>query len=74
MKVLVIIMWVVFVGFMLTTIVKNILELRAITSNRQLIDKACEWLSEQGKEWWEGYGIPFTIENFRKAMKDESTF
>lgn len=33
-------------------------------------DKACEWLSKQGYDWWEGYGLPFTIEDFKKAMEE----
>lgn len=35
------------------------------------IDKGCEFLKQQGKDWWEGYGIPFSIEDYRKAMMEE---
>lgn len=37
---------------------------------KMVVDKACEWLSKQGYDWWEGYGLPFTIEDFRKAMEE----
>ena len=38
---------------------------------KMVIDKSCEWLKQQGKDWWEGYGIPFSIEDYRKAMMEE---
>lgn len=37
---------------------------------QETIDKACEWLSKQGQDWWEGYGIPFSLEDFKKAMEN----
>ena len=38
--------------------------------SKELIDKACEWLSKQDCDWWEGYGLPYCIEEFRKAMEE----
>jgi len=46
---------------------------RLYKQREELIDNACEWLSKQGQDWWEGYGIPFTIEDFKKAMEDYGT-
>lgn len=43
-----------------------------LNQKEYLLDKACEWLTEQGKDWWQGYGIPFTIKDFRKAMEDDN--
>lgn len=34
------------------------------------VDKAVKWLQEQGKDWWEGYGLPFNTDDFRKAMEE----
>lgn len=42
-----------------------------INQREYLIDKGCEFLKQQGKDWWEGYGIPFSIEDYRKAMMEE---
>lgn len=38
---------------------------------KKTIDKGGEFLKQQGKDWWEGYGIPFSIEDYRKAMMEE---
>lgn len=71
MNVMVIIVWLLYVICMVAIIYKTVKETRAIKTRRQVIDKTCEWLSKQGQDWWEGYGIPFTITDFKKAMEEE---
>lgn len=38
---------------------------------KMVIDKACEWLKKQGNDWWEGYGLPFSMDDFSNAMMEE---
>lgn len=37
---------------------------------KDAIENTCEFLKQQGKDWWEGYGIPFSIDDYRKAMME----
>ena len=35
---------------------------------KEAIEVAKEWLKKQGKDWWEGYGLPFSLADFEADM------
>lgn len=43
-------------------------ELGRIRGHKEAVEKAKEWLSKQGKNWWDGYGLPFSLTDFETNM------
>lgn len=35
---------------------------------KEAIKMAKEWLLKQGRDWWEGYGLPFCLDDFETEM------